>query len=79
MGFNSLSFLALIIKPKSNVLFGVQENFCSSIRFKHNILSLHYILSINSMLPVLYSHILIAFYLLLFSRSNILGLNITII
>ena len=33
MGFNSLTFLALIIKLKSNLLFGVEENFFSSILY----------------------------------------------
>ena len=33
MGFNSLTFLALIIKLKGNLLFGVQESFFSSIRY----------------------------------------------
>ena len=31
MGFNSVSFLVIIIKLKSNLLFGVQEIFSSSI------------------------------------------------
>ena len=44
-----------------------------------SIIFFHFTLSINSMLLVLYSHILIAFYLLLFPRSFILILNITII
>ena len=44
-----------------------------------SIIFFHSTLSINSMLLVLYSHILIAFYLLLFPRSFILILNITMI
>ena len=44
MGFNSLTFLALIIKLKSNLLFGVQEIFFSSTLYpgrgegKHNLI-----------------------------------------
>ena len=33
MGYNLFSFLALIIKLKSNLLFGVQENFSSAILY----------------------------------------------
>ena len=44
-----------------------------------SIIFFHSTLSINSMFPVLYSYILIAFCLILFPRSYILILNITII